>query len=109
MIEALRTLANITDYSDDELASLVDHFGRECALYQLTVPVTAVIAARREMSRVKDPGDAAVSSATIVAAAEAMVDAGRACEPKDYKAEYLTLCRLIDNMRGYTAAGPCKK
>jgi hypothetical protein len=95
MIEALRTLANITDYSDAELASLVETFGRVCSLHQLTVPVTSVIDARRELERVKDPGDSAVSAANIVACAEALVAVG------GVGPEFMALDRALDNMRGH--------
>ncbi len=98
MLEALRTLANISGYSDDELASLVKSLGRKCSLRQLTVPVTLVIDARKELERMKDPGDSAVSAATIVACAEALVDA---TDTPHASEAFLSLQRAIDNMRGH--------
>lgn len=97
MIEALRTLAEITDYTDDQLEDLVDSLGRGCSLHQLTVPVIAVIQARKELAKVADSGDSAVSAANIIAIAERFVDRGG----EDACAEYMALCRAIDNMRGH--------
>ena len=107
MIEALRTLASITDYSDDELASLYRSFGRECSLHQLSTSVTAVIDARKELAKVKDPGDSAVSAATIIACAEALVDTvdvsslQEASDIPGASEAFLALRRAIDNMRGH--------
>ena len=105
MIEALRTLSSITDYSDDELTSLDETFGRECLLHQLSVPVAAVIDARKELAKAKDPGDSAVSAATIIACAEVLVDAidvpslQGASDIPGAPAAFLALRRAIDNMR----------
>jgi hypothetical protein len=96
MLEALRTLANITDYSDAELNSLLREFGPDAALYRVDeVPARAILNARKELAKVKDPGDAAVSAANIVACAEALVDVG------GVGPEFLALERAIDNMRGH--------
>lgn len=56
MIETLRILATITDYTNEQLADLVHKFGRDCSLHQLTVPVTAVIDARAEFAKAEGCG-----------------------------------------------------
>ena len=107
MIEALRTLATVTDYTDEQLDDFVSHFGLEWQLYSLSIPVVAIQRARKECARVKDPGDSAVSAATIVACAEAFVDVidtpslqGVSDIPQA-REKFLALQRAIDNMRGY--------
>lgn len=107
MIEALRVLAGITDYTDGQLADFVEMNGREFSLHRLIVPVGAVIHARKELAKVKDPGDSAVSAANIIACAEAFVDVidtpslqGVAHIPEAPE-KFLALKRAIDNMRGH--------
>lgn len=97
MLEAVRTLATVENYTAAELESIEREFGSEWPIHQISIPVGVLVRARREYEKLKNPTDAVTSAARIVAAAEALVDAGT----RGGAAEYLALCREVDNLRGY--------
>jgi hypothetical protein len=104
MLEAVRTLANVSPYSLKELRDISREFGDDC-LVACQIPVGVLIRAHMEYANLKRPEDAVTTCARVVAAAEAVVDAGSPVAlVGDFRAEYLALCREIDNLRSYSHA-----
>jgi hypothetical protein len=97
MLEAVRTLATVENYTTAELESIEREFGSEWPVHQISIPVGVLVRARREYTNLKTPTGAVTSAARVVAAAEALVDAGT----RGGTEEYLALCREVDNLRGY--------
>jgi len=98
VLEAVRTLATISQLEDWELESIKREFGPDWPIHGLSIPVGVLIRARREHESLKNPTDAVTSCARVVAVAEALVDTGT-YEPGDFREEYLALCREVDNLR----------
>jgi len=98
MLEAVRTLAAVSKYSLKNLEDIAREFGNDFLIYDISIPVGVLIRASREYESLKNPTDAVTSCARVVAAAEALVDAGTH-EPGDFREEYLAICREVDNLR----------
>lgn len=100
MLEAVRTLAEMSKYSLAQLEAISADFGANFTIFDLSAPVSVLVRSKREYESLKNPIDAVTSCARIVEVAEALVDAGTH-EPGDFREEYLALCREVDNLRRY--------
>ena len=100
MIEALQTLATITDYTDEQLDDLIREFGSDCLLHGIGIPVAAVIQARTEYKLVPDK-----LAANIIACAESFADVidipslQGVCDIPGATEKFLALRRAIKNLR----------
>jgi len=101
MLEAVRILATVTKYTDEQLEGIVREFGDDW-LMECTIPVGALIHARWEYENLKRPQDAVTSCARVVAAAERLVDYTGSKEDEHFWGAYLALSREVDNLRNRT-------
>ena len=106
MLEAVRTLATITNYTDEQLENWAKEFGNIAV--ECMIPVGVLIRARREYKNYANPQDAVTTCGRIVALAEILVDAIHN-QPGNYQEEYLALSRQIDNLRNYSQTAAMKE
>jgi hypothetical protein len=115
MLDAVRTLATRCTLSDERLEEIACDFGRDQVI-GCEIPVGTLLLARREYTNIKNPNDAVVSYALIVALAEELVDSIKdfrwysAFNPvedlyglsEDFWTKSNALSRAVDNLRSHS-------
>lgn len=121
MLDAVRTLATVSNLSNERLEEIARDFGRT-QVVECEIPVGTLLQARKEYDGVKNPQDAVISYALIVGLAEELVDnindLLRTAESNpvedlyrlsdDFWVKSNALSRAIDNLRQYSREGTNK-
>ncbi len=106
MLEAVRILATVADYTEKQLNDIAREFGHD-QLIPCEIPVGVLIRACGEHANLADPQDATVTCARIVVLAEQLVNYTGVQESSHFQGMILTLRREIDNLRGYSREPQC--
>lgn len=103
MLEAVRTLATVADYTEKQLKDIACEFGNNQPI-PCEIRVGVLVRACREYASYRNPSVTVTTCARIVALSEQLVDYTGSQESSDFAGMFLALKREIDNLRNYSRA-----